>query len=425
MTTSITSDQPTGRRSPARRAWVVLLLATITAGLTGPGQTIGVSVFIDHFVADLSLSRSQVSAAYLVGTLAGASLLPSVGRFIDRRGVRVAQVTIGLLFGLALVNMSLVGGLVWLAVGFTGIRLLGQGSLSLVATVTVSLRFVRNRGTALGVFSMGTAALMALAPVALAVAISQVGWRSAWLLAAVVVTLTVVPIGWFGLRGMPSGSAAQTEADDGADEPGDRSYDRAEALRSRSFWMLTTVSGAASLMVTALNFHQIDMMGQAGISETTAAALFIPQVVGSTVAGLLVGYLGDRVGTRYLPAAGMALLIAAQLLATTIGPGATAVVYATVLGATGGAVRTSTAMLLPAWFGTGHLGSIHGSLTFFGVAASALGPVTLALSERAFGSYDPAILVLILIPLAALVFSLGQGAPLRPVAARSAAEPSG
>ncbi len=391
----------------------MLALATVTAGLTGPGQTIGVSVFIDHFVDDLALSRSQVSAAYLVGTLAGASMLPWVGRFVDRRGVRVAQVAIGLLFGLALVNMSLVGGLVWLAIGFTGIRLLGQGSLTLVATVTVSLRFVRRRGAALGVFSMGTAALMALAPVGLAIAISAVGWRSTWLVAAAVVTAVVVPIGWFGLRGLPRGSAARALVGADTDDPADTSYDRSEALRTRAFWVLAAVTGSAGMMVTALNFHQIDLMGEAGISETAAAALFIPQVVGSTVAGLLIGFLGDRYGTRYLPAAGMVLLVVAQALAAAVGPGAAALAYATILGATGGATRTASALLLPAWFGTGHLGAIHGSLTFFGVAASALGPVTLALTERAFGSYPPAVLALTVIPVAALLFSLGRVAPLR------------
>ncbi len=437
MTTPLPTA-PTARRAATERGWLVLALATITAGLTGPGQTLGVSVFIDHFVEDLSLSRSQVSSAYLVGTLAGATLLPWVGRFIDRRGVRVAQVIVGLLFGLALVNMSLVGGLVWLAVGFTGIRLLGQGSLTLVATVTVSLRFVRNRGTALGIFSMGTAALMALVPVALAVSIDAVGWRSTWLVAAAVVAAVVVPIGWFGLRGLPRGSSAVASAavDDVRDRvtgppPGpvagpvpepapvggspDRSYDRREAIRTRQFWVLAATTAAAGMMVTALNFHQIDLMGAAGISETAAAALFIPQVVGSTIAGLLVGALGDRFGTRYLPAAGMVLLLVAMVLATAVGPGAITITYATVLGATGGAVRTGAALLLPAWFGTGHLGSIHGVLTFAGVAASALGPVALALAERGLGGYPPAVLALAGLAVAALAFSLGGGAPLRAV----------
>jgi len=39
-----------------RPGWLVLGCAILAAGLTGPGQTIGVSVFIDHFVDDLSLT---------------------------------------------------------------------------------------------------------------------------------------------------------------------------------------------------------------------------------------------------------------------------------------------------------------------------------------------------------------------------------
>ena len=88
----------------ANRGWVVLLLATIAAICTGPGQTIGVSVFIDQFVDDLSLSRSRVSAAYLVGTLLAATMLPLVGKMIDRRGVRHAQIVVGLAFGAALIG---------------------------------------------------------------------------------------------------------------------------------------------------------------------------------------------------------------------------------------------------------------------------------------------------------------------------------
>jgi MFS family permease len=82
------------------------------------------------------------------------------------------------------------------------------------------------------------------------------------------------------------------------------------------------------------------------------------------------------------------------------------IVYSIVLGATGGAVRTASATLLPGWFGTSHLGSIQGALTFFNVAASAIGPVVLSIAQGAFGDYSPAILVLAVIPAAALVFSL-------------------
>jgi MFS family permease len=402
--TTITTNRtsPPGYRRPA---WVVLGLAVISAALTGPGQTIGVSVFIDHFVDDLSLTRSEVSTAYLVGTLTGAVLLPSVGKFIDRRGVRLAQTIIGLAFGLALVNMSLVNGLVWLAVGFAGIRFLGQGSLSLVSTVTVQLRFERTRGTALGIFATLTGGLMALMPVVLAVSIGWLGWRATWLVAAAVVVGVVVPIAWFGLVDLPRGSRGVTAPN--ADAVTGASFDRRAAVRTASFWMLASVTGAASMMVTALNFHQIDLLGEAGLSRTTAAALFIPQVLGATIAGVSIGYVGDRFGTRYLPAVGMGLLLVAQLLAAVAAPGLVVIVYAVVLGATGGSVRTATATLQPRWFGTGHLGSIQAALTLFSVGASAIGPVVLTLAEEAFGSYPPALVALCVVPAASLLFSLG------------------
>jgi len=398
-------NEVTSRSEFADRGWVVLVLATITATMTGPGQTLGVSVFIDSFVEDLSLSRSQVSSAYLVGTLVAAVLLPRIGSLIDARGVRRAQVVIGVLFAVALVNMSFVNGLVWLTVGFCGIRLLGQGSLSLVSTVTVSISFVRNRGSALGLFSMGSAGAMALIPVGLAVVISSANWRTAWLVAAGAVLVTVVPIAWFGLSGLPTGTNGQS-AEDAARLLADNSFERSEALRTRSFWMLAAVSTSAGMLSTALVFHQIDLLGDAGISKTAAAALFLPQVLGSTIAGLGFGLLADRVGIRFLPAAGMALLIAAMLLATVAAPGLIAVVYAIVLGAMGGGVRTVTATLLPTWFGAGHLGSIQGFLTFLNVGSTAIGPVVLAVAQGWFGSYPPAILVLIVIPIAALLFSL-------------------
>ncbi len=398
-----------------RRAWIVLALATLTSTLTGPGQTIGVSVFIDHFVDDLELSRSQVSRAYLIGTISGAALLPSIGRAIDRYGVRPAQLIIGVLFAGALVNMSLVNGFAWLAIGFIGIRFLGQGALSLTSTVTVSLAFDRNRGTAIGLFSTASGALLALVPLALALVIDAIGWRSTWLVAAAVVAMSVIPIAWFGLRDLDKVTIRSTDDDrTGTPPPAEHQYSRAEAMRTLPFWLLVAVSAVAGMLGTALNFHQIDLLGDAGLSATAAAALFLPQVIGSTVASIATGFISDRVGTRYLPAAGVAALIAAHWMAAVVAPGIVVIVYAITLGAMGGGIRTAAATLLPAWFGTANLGSIQGSLTLFNVGASALGPVALAEAETRLGGYPSAVLALSAIPSAVLVFALLPQANRRP-----------
>lgn len=391
------------------RAWLVLCVAALSAVLTGPGQTIGVSVFIDHFVDDLDLSRSQVSGAYLVGTLCGGFAMPFVGRFIDQRGVRLAQVIIGALFTLVLVNMSFVTGLIWLAIGFAGIRMFGQGALSLTSTVTVSLAFRHKRALALGVFTTLTGTLMATVPLGLNAVIERVGWRQAWLVAAAVIASTVAPLGWFGLRALPRRRdtavvAARPDEHDEPDEGTDAT--RSQALRTRSFWMLAAAVGSTSMLSTALNFHQVDLLGEAGLTSSQAAALFLPQAVGTIVSGLAAGSLSQRYGTRYLPAIAMALLTGAHLMAATITPGFSVLFYAIVLGATGGTVRLASSALLPEWFGTTNLGSIQGVMTFIGVITSALGPFALAVVQSGMSAYRPAILLLMVIPVLALLLAL-------------------
>ena len=398
------SPTPTFRSTLAGRHGVILALAVVSAVLTGPGQTIGVSVFIDSFTSDLNLTRSEVSWAYMFGTLTASLMLPLVGARIDRYGVRRAQIVVGVLFAGALINMSMVNSLVWLGIGFIGIRFLGQGSLSLISVLSVSLSFKQFRGTALGLHSTLAGGLMVLTPLVLTFSIQQIGWRQTWVAAAVVIAVTVVPIALFGMRDTnpapPSGSPTDHEDDEIV------SHTRRSAIRTRGFWIVAAVTGAASMLVTALNFHQIDLLSDAGLSKGAAAALFIPQIAGSTIAGISFGWLADRVGTRGLPTAAMGLLLIVHLLGSIVGPGAVVVIYAIMLGSVGGAARTVSSVLLPEWFGTANLGSIQGTLTLIGVAASAIGPLALALTQEWFAQYRPAVLLLAAIPIAAGLFAL-------------------
>jgi MFS family permease len=407
---------------PSSTPWRILAIAIVTSILTGPGQTIGVSVFIDPMVAALGVSRSAVSAAYLVGTLIGAAAMPRFGRFVDANGVRRSQLLVGGGFALALVNMAAVTNLIWLAVGFAGIRLLGQGALSMVTTVTVSVWFERRRGLAMGLMATVAGAGMVCVPVVLNAGISATSWRVTWLLTAGVVLATVIPLGHFGLidrpadvglapDGMPIGAGAGAEGT-GLSPDGDRhqhdtvGYTRAEALRTRQFWIVGSVTAITGMLITGLNFHQIDLLAEVGLSSGEAAAMFLPQILGASVLGLGAGYLMDRFGNRFAPAVAMALLVAVHALAITMGPGGGIVVYAIALGATGGATRAVVSTILPAYFGTDHIGSIQGMMTVLGVAGSALGPVTLAVVEAWLGSYRAANTALVIVPILVLGYTM-------------------
>ncbi len=386
--------------------WRILGLAIITGGLTGPGQTIGVSVFVDQFISDLGMSRSEVSTAYLIGTLIAALGLPLIGRRVDRVGVRRAMTVIGVAFGAALVGMAGVQGFVALAIGFVAIRLLGQGSLMLVSTVAVTLWFEKRRGMVLGIFSTGTAIVMALVPVGLSLVIEGYGWRVAWLTSAVMIWLVVVPIARFGMIDRPSDVG---QVPDGPNpkkmEPSKEqtrvSATRAQALRTKRFWSLLAASATVGMLVTALNFHQISLLGDAGLTATEAAVMFLPQVIGAAAAGLLFGYLSDRLTGRELIPMAMGLLIISLVLAASLTPGVAVVLYAVSLGAAGGAIRSVSATLLPRWFGVRHIGEIQGTASFIDVASTALGPVVFALARDATGGYSGAATWFIIMPLLA------------------------
>ena len=396
-------------QSSVRRSfygWRILGLAIITGGLTGPGQTIGVSVFVDQFISDFGMSRSEVSTAYLIGTLIAALGLPLIGRRVDRVGARRAMTVIGVAFGVALVGMAGVQGFVTLAIGFVAIRLLGQGSLMLVSTVAVTLWFEKRRGTVLGIFTTGTAIVMALVPVGLSLIIEGYGWRVAWLTSAVMIWLVVVPIARFGMIDRPSDvgqvpDGPKTKKMKPSKEQTTVSATRSEALRTNRFWSLIAASATVGMLVTALNFHQISLLADAGLTATEAAVMFLPQVIGAAAAGLLFGYLSDRLTGRELIPMAMGLLIISLVLAASLTPGVAVVLYAVSLGAAGGAIRSVSATLLPRWFGVRHIGEIQGTASFIDVASTAVGPVVFALARDATGGYSGAATWFIIMPLLA------------------------
>jgi MFS family permease len=305
-------------------------LAALGLAMTAPGQTLGVSVFVDPMLADLGVTRSQLSGAYLVGTLLGALTLPITGRAHDRFGVRALMTVVAAGFGVALAAMAGVAGVLTLAVGFTGIRMLGQGALSLVATTSVALWFDRRRGLALGICMAGGAALMSVAPLGLTQVIDAVGWRATWLIAAAAVWLIVLPIARLGMRDDPASVGQQVDGARpraGAAQPV-TSWTRAEALRAPMFWAVTVAVAASGMIGTGLVFHQISLLGERGLTTVQAAANFLPQTAATITAALTMGWLIDRVRPKLLVLAAMGGLALGMVLAQLTAPGWRAVAFA-------------------------------------------------------------------------------------------------
>ena len=400
-----------GARSPAGfYGWHMVGLASLVGILTGPGQSMGVSVFREHLSSGLDLSDSAIASAYLVGTLVASGLQPRLGTWVDSVGVRRATVILGVIFAGALAHMSMIHGVVWLTVGFLGIRFLGQGALSLTSNVAVAHWFNQRRGFAMGVKTTVTFSGMSVVPVLLALTIEAWGWRQAWLVAAAAIFLTVVPIGLFGFVDRPA-NLGQVPDGGNSDTPifldrGVTSVVRAVAVRTGSFWTLAAVTVSGSLLGTGLIFHQSNLLGEIGYSNSEAAAMFLPTAVGSIVGGLSVGWLADRAIRPWLPAASAVLVAMTTFLGGSAISFGAVLGYVLMLGLSMGAVVSMNAALLPALFGVGYLGSITGFLGFLSVLGSSMGALAFSLGSDVFGDYRSASVAFTVAPLAVAVMAV-------------------
>lgn len=417
--------EPSAPRPGTRfSGWRMVVLGALALGMTGPGQTQGVSVFIDPMIATLDLSRSQVSSAYLVGTLTGAIALPRLGRLIDERGTRLAMALVGGAFGVMLMAMAGVVGIITLALGFVGIRLFGQGALSLVATTSVAPWFTRRRGLAVGVLTAGGSALLSMIPLASrGLVIPAVGWRGAWIVLGLAAWLVVLPIALRGIIDRPSDVGQQPDGDEPLDaeaaaaadaEAAAVSFTRAQAIRTPMFWAVAGGVTATGMIGTGLAFHQIDLLGEQGLTPVEAAANFIPQTVAALSVTLLVGGMVDRFSSRWVLAVSMAMLAVGMILVPVVEPGAVAVLYGMIIGSAGAAARTLEAASFPRLFGLGHIGSIRGVVTALSVASTAFGPLALSIGRDLTGSYVQVLYILLLFPIGVTILGLIAKVPGRP-----------
>jgi len=399
---------------PAFSGWRVLAVAGLAVFLSGPAQTYGVSPFVEPMLDELGWSRSFFSAAYSLGTLASAGALLLVGRQNDRWGNRRVLSLAAVGFGAALLLLSVAAGAVALLVGFALLRTCGSGVLGLGTRTLVPFWFVRYRGRAFSVLGLAASLSLAAVPPINQLLIDGLGWRTAWRVNALVVWLLLLPAVALLIRNRPeevgqTADGARREDRLGgnggapADDPDDGLSLRA-ASRTPAFWGLIGASAVPSLVVTGLAFNQVAILTDRGLPPTLAATTFAVESAIGVPTALLAGWLADRFPVRYVLAAGQLCLAVAMvwLLLSSGSPGL-ALLYSAWRGASSGLWMVAADVAWPAYFGRRHLGSIRSIGFSVGVAGAALGPLPFGLAYDLLGGYDPAIMALLVLPVAAAV----------------------
>jgi sugar phosphate permease len=406
-------------QSPIYYGWIMLLVGTLGMIMTSPGQTYAVSIFIEHFISDLGLSRSLVSSLYTVATLVGSLALPLVGHQFDRRGARQVMVVISLLFGLACLYMGYVSNAVMLGVGFILLRMLGQGSLGLVSTNLINQWWVRRRGTVMGLSGLLVSLLgVGGFPGLINWLIPRYGWPVTYMLLGLILVAGLAPLAAVLVRDRPEQYGLEPDGDS-LIPPEKRSsptgnevhWTLAEARRTHAFWVVGLGLASIAMLATGLFFHMVSIFKDSGLDATAAAWVYVPIAMTTALVNLGSGVLVDRIPVRLLLAGSLLLQAASLLLARYLQGSATAFLFGVILGTTLGLMATVQSVGWAKYFGRRYLGSIAGLGATIVIVGSALGPMPFGIARDWLGSYTLALSLSALLPLGLGLVSFFVGQP--------------
>ena len=351
--------------------WLFLLAGFLLTFTSSYGQTYFISLFAGEIKGEFGLSDGQWGGIYTVGTTLSAITMIWAGVLTDNFRVRV--LAFGVMVGLALACLAMAAVPNWFLLIFVifALRFTGQGMLSQLGAVAMVRWFEATRGKALSLSSMGFAMGQAVLPVFFVALFAVFHWRSLWVLAAVMVIVTI-PVILLLLRKERTPQSMADEAQITGMHA--RHWTRAEMLRSGLFFVMIPMIIGPSAWGTALFFQQVHLTEIKGWELVAFVALMPIYTISAVTFTFASGWAIDRFGvSKVVPFQMLPFALSFLVLAyadTILMAGVGLVIF----GAGQGLQSTAPAAFWAEYFGTRHLGSIKAVAAALMVFGSAIGP---------------------------------------------------
>jgi MFS family permease len=241
-------------------------------------------------------------------------------------------------------------------------------------------------GTIGGLITLSISGGGIVMPALLAGMVATLGWRSTFIVTGAIVLLTVVPLGWFVLKGHGSHSAA-AHGEGAAIEAGSRHLTTRALLGNLAFWIPLTGIIPVMFVVGTVLTNSVAIATDSGIAIGTASYLVSIIAVGGAIGSVGIGWIADRSDYRIVFAAiATALIISLLLLMGRVGLLPMALAFA-VVGFAGGGVIPLLAVIIVRSFGPSGFPRVMGLMMPGLVISMAVAPVIAGLVRDATGSY--------------------------------------
>ena len=365
------------------------------------------SVFLKPLTEDLGVSRGVFSLLRSGESLIGAGLAPFVGSLVDRHGGRLLMTFGALVVGAGYFLLSRVEEFWQFALVRWSLVSAGDAFMgSMVINVTISRWFIRRRGRAIAISSMGIGFGKVGMPIFAASLLVWLGWRLTWGVFGLITLVLVVAPAFIYMRRRPEDMSLHPDgisnpfSESASSEKGKKHlgtsrqaaleeviWSRREVVRNPTFWLMVFTFGIASVGVTGLNLHVFSYVTDIGHPAVVAATVMSVIAFMQLVSPLFWGLLSERIDVR--KAAMLQFLIQATGLSLAITANQIVTLY---FGFFLYGIGLGGSMVLPdiiwaSYFGRLSLGTVRGLGLLLTHSFAAIGPPFFGFLFDASGSY--------------------------------------
>lgn len=354
------------------------------------------SIFLGPLRAEFGWTPSQTFTGLLLVTAAVTVAAPFIGSLVDRFGAKRMIIAGFLMEGAVIASFATqTESLAAFYARYIALAILGLGTTHVAFARVISVWFDRRRGLALGLALAGLGVGGIIWPLLSQWAITEYGWRTAYVIVALAVaTVGILSIGLvvrespeaMGLRA--DGEAAPAaEAGGASTAVAQTGFTLAQTMRQGHFWLMLAAFLLIGLAVQSLILHLVPMlvlrdvepMRAAQAQSLVAAAL----IVGRVAAGMLMDrFFAPRVAIAFLvgPVVGIILLASGA-------SGTGAFLAGMLTGLAAGAEVDVTAFLASRYFGLKYFSRTYAWFYSAYSAGAGIGPLLTAQAVERFGDY--------------------------------------
>jgi MFS transporter, OFA family, oxalate/formate antiporter len=383
------------KKLPFFYGWAILVFSALGILMSMPGQTIGVSAFIEHLIRDLHISRSDLTFAYMIGTIVSSLLLVYAGKIYDLVGARIVCFCASIGLGITMLLLSQINYLTELffpngissyttigimIVGFFLLRFFGQGVLTLGSRNMLMKWFDKKRGLATGLSGPIVTTGLSATPFFLNSLINKTSWNTTWLILGIISIVLFSSVIAIFFRDNPEACGLLPDGEKAIDENlpsailNQRQFTVAEARRHWPFWVFALTLSLFGFYITAVTFNIVSIFAKAAMSAETAFAVLIPGTVIAVIFNIVGGIIADRIKPKYLLMVMLSGVIIANISLYFLAPGITVITLIIGNGIGGGLFGVLSNVTFPRFYGREHLGAINGFIMSLMVFSSAIAP---------------------------------------------------